>query len=484
MLTKGSPPITASAAPKGSKGLLAALFVAELGSPFPAVIMLAALPAAIREFHDPVRAGWLITIFLLVSVAAVAAVGRLGDIVGRRRVLLGVLALSAVGSAVSAFAPSLDLMLAGRAVQGVSGAIMPLAVGILREQGDNRRLPIWIGYLTMSAAIATGGALIVGGLIVDNFAWPAIFVATGGLAVIGFLLVAALVPASRRKESRPPFDWLGMALFVPAVAALMIAISSLADPSARIRGLALTLCGVALLVIFDRRERSVAHPMVNVRLLRHRQILIANLCIGIGAAAAYLAAMIMSLQLQQPVWTGVGLGLGAAVVGLWKLPSNILGSVGSLASGHVVAARGARAALVAGGIVLTVGWLAVTVHHSTILGVALANVVIAFGFQMIYPAANAAIIEICDPRETSEATAFMQISRGAVTALGAQLITILLALDTAAAPPGESARFPSEWSYLVAMATMTALCAVCAMAAAALPRTKKAGSASGRVARS
>ena len=110
-------------------------------------MMFGALATISREFRDPVMAGWLITGFLLVGAASAALSSRLGDLFGRKRVAVVLLALAAAGSLTSALAPTLTVMIVGRAIQGFSSALLPLCVGLVREHLPARRVDVSIGWL-------------------------------------------------------------------------------------------------------------------------------------------------------------------------------------------------------------------------------------------------------------------------------------------------------------------------------------------------
>lgn len=109
----------------GSTVILMVLIVAEIVSAFESVMMYTALTTMNRMYHDPVGVGWVITAFLLVGAASAAVGGRLGDIYGRGRILIAMLVAATIGSLISAWAPSLNWVIFGRAIQGLAGAIFP-----------------------------------------------------------------------------------------------------------------------------------------------------------------------------------------------------------------------------------------------------------------------------------------------------------------------------------------------------------------------
>ena len=127
--------------------VLCVLVLADVAGGIEAIMIYSAMKTLIAEYGDPARVGWLITAYLLVSASAGAICGRLGDIYGRKIVLLLVLGFAVVGSVISAMTQNFEIMVAGRALQGVSGSIMPLSFGLAREILPAKRVPLGVGIL-------------------------------------------------------------------------------------------------------------------------------------------------------------------------------------------------------------------------------------------------------------------------------------------------------------------------------------------------
>jgi MFS family permease len=128
--------------------IIAALFLAEMTVTFEASMVYAALPTLIREFGDPLNVGWLVTIHMLIAAASAPVIGRLGDIKGRKRLVVVLLALALVGSVISAVSTNFGVVLFGRGLQGLSAVVLPLSIGIVRESLPEDKVPMGIGVLT------------------------------------------------------------------------------------------------------------------------------------------------------------------------------------------------------------------------------------------------------------------------------------------------------------------------------------------------
>ena len=151
------------------------LAVLALGALSYALLQTMVAPALPEIQHElgatPTQATWVLTVYLLSASIATPILGRLGDMFGKERMLVVVLGLFAAGSLICALSSSLELLIAGRAVQGAAGAVFPLAFGIIRDEFPRDRVATGIGLISATFGIGGGGGLILSGLIVDNLSY-------------------------------------------------------------------------------------------------------------------------------------------------------------------------------------------------------------------------------------------------------------------------------------------------------------------------
>jgi MFS family permease len=451
--------------------ILAVLVIAEIISSFEVSMIYAALPTIAREFGDPVGAGWLITAYLLVGSVSAGLSSRLGDLFGRRRMVLAMLACSATGSLVSALSSELGGLIFGRALQGMSAALLPLAIGIVREHLPRDRVPVAIGWLAAMATFSAGAGLLLGGFLVDHLGWRTMFWFGTVHGLVAIVLVASFVPPSARQAMTDRLDWLGGVLYAPAVALLLWALSRL-----KVHGLghATTLAalaaGVLLLLVWVRREWRHPAPMIDVRQLVDRDVgLPMALMFLFGLGTSQLMLVLMSLA-QQPLWTGVGLGLSATLAGLVKLPSNFMGLFGAPWGGHLAARRGARSAALLGAFLILLGWCGLTLWHHAVWVLVLWAMVGSLGGAMMMSAVPNLLVEVVPAERTSEFVGLSQVVRTLGTAIGTQIASVLLATQMVRSDVQPGAAFPSSEAYLLTMAAITAACAACWLTAWTLPR--------------
>jgi len=303
--------------------IVTALIIAELTCSLESNMIYIAMSRLYQQYGDPARVGWVVTAFLLAAAATAAVGGRLGDIYGRRRVLLASLGTALTGSVISAVSPDLAWIIVGRTLQGASMAILPLCFGLVREHWPPRRVAFGVGLLGGTYAIGSGLGVTLGGYLIDHGNWQNIFVASGALAALALIGVLAVVPPSPRQPRTGKLDIVGGLLFVPAVTLILLGLSNLRQWREPSTGLSI-VAGVVLLVLWARHELRHPDPLIDVRMLRNGQIARANLVITLTAFGPLMVNLVLFPLMQQPTWTLVGLGVAATVAGLIKIPTNIV----------------------------------------------------------------------------------------------------------------------------------------------------------------
>ena len=437
--------------------IIAAVFLAEVSATFETSMLYAALPTLIRTFGDPITAGWLVTMHMLIGTVACVVAGRLGDMFGRQRVMLILLAVAALGSLISAVSSNFGVVLLGRALQGFATAAIPLSIGILRENLPEERLPVAVGLMTTAQGMGVAVGLVLGGVIIDNLNWHWLFAVSGVLLVASWLVVRAVVPARPGTPPKERIDWIEGLLPAPAIGAVLLGLSlsktyGWGDP----RCWAVASAGAALMAVWAMRSLKAREPFINLRLLGTRNIAVANICavlLGMGSAQI---VFVFSTYMQAPAWTLAGLGFTATLAGFAKLPSNVLSFFAGPLAGWITVKRSVRVPILAGGGLATVGWLAGMSLPSTLAAMIALLCLISFGTTLLNAALPIVIVGAATPDRTSEAIGAMSVIRGMCAAVGTQMIAVILATDTVTAPGGGGA-FPSPAAYHLTMACIAGL---------------------------
>jgi MFS family permease len=450
--------------------VLTALIVAEILSTFELTLIFAAMGAMFKEFHDPTVIAWILSSFTLVAASVITICGRLGDMWGRRNVLLVVVALSCVGSIISMLSPDLFGVIAGRTVQGFSSAILPLCFGLVREHLPANKVPMGTGAVIATANITGAAAYVLGGMIVDHFTWHGIFFASAAVAFVAFFTTWKLLPKGKTAPAQGRFDYPGAFLFVPAVFMILFGISrwsswGLASPALW----ALIACGALIIAFWARHELRQQHPLINVRLLGDRQVILTNLCLAMLCLGPIQYGMIISMYLQQPTWN-IAIGGMTATDASWVVtPSVLLGGIGALLCGPFVRTFGARRTMILAGLLLTMSWITITVIHGSAWLIGTLMIPQSIGMAIVLSVTPVLLNEVVPLERTSEANGLAGLFRQIATAVGAMGVGLILKFGLIAAPNGKGT-FPSQDSFTGAIGFVAFASFLCLLSGLSLPR--------------
>jgi EmrB/QacA subfamily drug resistance transporter len=231
-------------------------------------IVATALPSIVADIGGVTGITWVITAYLLAQIATMPLYGKLGDVYGRKRILLAAVGVFTVGSMLCGLAQSLEQLLAARALQGLgAGGLGPLAMAILGDLVPPRQLGRWLGYQGAIFAVGAIAGPLAGGLFVDHLSWRWAFYFNVPLALLAMAIIFFNLKVPYRRVPHS-IDYLGSALLTGALVALVLLTTAGGRSIAWVSPEAAALLGVILLLaaLFVRRERSAAEPFVPIRL--------------------------------------------------------------------------------------------------------------------------------------------------------------------------------------------------------------------------
>jgi MFS family permease len=466
----GSPALLMARALRPFTLLLCALAFAEVTGSFEAAMVISAMKHLIEDFGDPARVGWLVTAYLIVAAAAAALVGRMGDIFGRRRILLIVLAVAVVGSIISAVGESFGWVLFGRILQGLTGAILPLSIGLVRENMPQDQMAMGIGLMISGASIGTATGLILGGWISDNYSWQGVFWASAAFCAATLCLVRLWVPVSQAVGDTRGIEWFSGILFAPAIMLLLYYFGSIAklgffDPIA-LKALA---AGLILISVWLWRSLTSHNPLLDIRQFRNRFVCIAALNGVFVALSSLQITLVFAILLQAPAWTGVGLGVTALASGLAKLPSNIGATFAGPLSGWITGRSGGRTTLIAAGLLATTGWTLALFVHGSVTQVIFVLCVISFGTTMLFATGPTIVAGAVPPERTSEVTGMLGVVRGLFSGIGGMMVTSLLATETIR-DSSSKGEYPTPAAFDLTLTVIIGFSLLATLTAFALPK--------------
>src|SRR5690349_4305771 len=334
-------PDAAPAAVPRSPAVVAVLAFAGIVVSLMQTLVIPIVPELPRLLDAPASdTAWAVTATLLAAAVATPVTGRLGDMFGKRRMLLISGVMLIVGSVVCALADSLLPMIIGRALQGLASGVIPLGISIMRDELPAERLAS--ATALMSASLGIGGALGLpaAALIADNFSWHVLFWTSAVLGAVAIALVTVFVPESKVRTGGR-FDLVGAIGMAAGLVCLLLAISKGADwgwDSGTTIGL--FLAAAVILPAWGFFELRTGQPLVDLRTTARRQVLVTNLAsIAVGFAMFAMSLVIPQL-LQLPTQTGFGLGKSLLTAGLVMAPSGLVMMAFAPVSAAVSKAKG------------------------------------------------------------------------------------------------------------------------------------------------
>lgn len=455
----------APGAQRGTAAPFAALLLAVLSFSLMQTMVVPALPDLQREFGGSTTAvSWVLSSFLLTASVATALLGRVGDMFGKRRVLIASLTVFAAGTLLAALSDSLALLIAARAVQGVGSAAFPLAFGIVRDQFPRERVPVAIGLISSTFGIGFGVGLVIPGPIVDALDWHWIFWLGLVVILLGIAAVTAFVQESS-VASPGRIDWAGVVLLSAGVVALLLAISegkSWGWTSGGIVGL--FLAAVVLLAVFVYAESKVREPLIDLELLRRPAVLTSHITALIIGFGMYGAFTLVPLLAQTPSRAGYGFGASVTGAGLFMVPMAVTMLIASPLAGRIGAAFGWKLPLVLACLIGVVGFVVYAGAHDTEWTMYVGSGVLGIGVGFAFAALANLVVSAVDRSQTGEATGINTIMRTIGGSLGAQIAASIVASTTI---PGT--RAPAESGYTTAFVMSAIALGVATLAALAGP---------------
>ncbi|MEV6866502.1 MFS transporter [Streptosporangium subroseum] len=373
---------------------------------------------------------WAITATLLAGAVATPVVGRLGDMYGKRRMLLVSLVLLVAGSVVAGLSDTLTPMVIGRALQGLAAGVIPLGISIMRDELPSERL----GSATalISASLGVGGALGLpaAAFLAEHADWHVLFWVAAGLGALAAVLVLTLVPESAVR-SGGRFDLPGAAGLSAALLCLLLAISNGAGwgwNSALTIGL--FVASAVVLVLWGWWELRTSQPLVDLRTTARRQVLFTNLASAVFGFAMFAMSLVLPQLLQLPKSTGYGLGQSMMVMGLVMAPSGLVMMATAPLSALISRARGPKVTLMFGAVVVAAGYGLGVALMSAIWHLVLVSAVIGAGIGLAYGAMPALVMGAVPVSETAAANSLNTLMRSIGTSTSSAVAGVVLAQMT------------------------------------------------------
>lgn len=427
------------------------------------------LPALLHT--DPSNATWVMTATLLAGAVATPIMGRLGDLYGKRGMLLTSLAVMVVGSLICAFTDDLVIMIVGRALQGFAMGAIPLGIGIMRDELPREKLGSAMALMSSSIGVGGGLALPAAALVAQHADWHTLFFGSAGLGVLAMALTFLVVPeTSLRAPGR--FDVPGALGLALGLVLLLLPVTKGSDWGWT-SGTTLGLIGaaVAVLLLWGLFELRSAAPLVDLRTTARREVLLTNLVSIMVGVAFYAVSLVLPQLLQLPAATGYGLGQSMVVAGLCVAPLGLTMMFVAPLYARISARRGPKVSLMLGMLIIAIGYGAGLGLMSAPWQTVLIAVLLGAGIGLAYSSLPALIIGAVDPSETGAANGLNTLMRSIGTSVSSAVIGMVLAHTSV---PMGAVQVPSMEGFRTSFMIATGAVVVGLVLAAFLPSQRAA----------
>ncbi len=408
-------------------GLSLAMLLASLGTSIANV----GLPSLGQAFAAPMgEVQWVVIAYLLATTTLIVSVGRLGDLVGRRRLLLAGIALYTAASVVCGLAPTLWLLIAARAAQGLGAAVMmALAMALVGEAVPKERTGAAMGLLGTVSAVGTALGPSFGGVLIGGFGWTAIFLVGVPLGLVALALAWYGLPADRVAAERPAFDRLGTVVLAATLGAYALAMTGGGPGPATVLLLLAAAIGAGAFVAVERHAPA---PLVRLAMLRE------PLMVSALITNALVATVMMATLVVGPFYLVGGLGLDAASAGLVMSVGPVVSALSGVPAGRLVDRLGAGRATLIGlaGVAAGAFGLALLPSAWGIPAYIAPLLVMTPGYQLFQAANNTAVMKDVPADRRGGVSGLLTLSRNLGLITGASVMGAIFSVAAGAADAG------------------------------------------------
>ncbi|HZC48108.1 MAG TPA: MFS transporter [Nitrososphaeraceae archaeon] len=410
-------------------------------------MLIPAIPDLIKDFHVSYSmSSWILTAYLIAGAVMTPIAGKLSDIYGRKKILLIIMVIYAIGVSMAGFASDIYFMIFARAIQGIGMSMFPIAFGMIRDQFPREKISIGQGVITSMFASGAVIGLTVGAIIVQDYGWQNTFFTIIPIAIALLLIIwrfihvidsrdddqsqkrsiilegANISKTSNRDDNATlskasnQIDIKGAIALAIAVASFLLFLTLLETSGSNIEAasggnnnhpsnvnsyaqvLPFLIIGIVSFVFFVIIERREKYPLVDFKLLLNKSILPANLIIMLVGFSMFMVFQTIPILVRNP--EPIGFGEDAISAGKVQLPFAIVLLVFGPTSGFIVSKLGSLKPIIFGTFITTAGFIGLLMFHSTELLVSANLGILSTGLSLSSVGAMNVII-LSTPRQFS-----------------------------------------------------------------------------------
>jgi EmrB/QacA subfamily drug resistance transporter len=416
---------------------------------------------------------WVLTAYLLSASIFTPIMGRLGDMFGKERLLVITLVALTMGSLLAAVAGSISIMIVARAIQGIGGGVLPLSFGIIRDEFPKEKVSGAVGIIAALTAAGGGLGIVLAGPIVQALDYHWLFWIPMIVLAVAAVATKIIIPESPVRTAGK-LSWPAIVLLSGWLVALILGISEAPTwgwTSTSVIGL--LVAAVVLAVLWVIQESRSSHPLIDMKMMRIPAVWTTNLVALLLGVGLYAVFAFIPEFLQTPRSAGYGFGASITHSGLILLPQAIAMFAFGMLSGGLSRRYGAKAVLVAGGVVSIATFILLTVAHGQQWEIVLALAIEGIGFGLAFASMSNLVVQAVPPEQTGVASGMNANIRTIGGSIGAAVMSSLVTSGT------KAGGFPREAGYTHGFAMLTVVAIVAAGAATLVPKTRRALTATG-----
>ena len=411
---------------------------------------------------------WVITAYMLSASIFTPILGRVGDMVGKERMLVATLGALAVGSVLAGLAQSIGVLILARAIQGIGGAVLPLSFGIIRDEFPATRVATGVGVVAAMAAVGGGAGIVLAGPIVSHLDYHWLFWIPLIITLIAAVCAHFFVPES---PVRTPgkISWLAAVLLSGWLVALLLGVSEAPTwgwGSSKVIGLiALAVVMAVAWVVVELRSRE---PLIDMHMMRVPAVWTNNLVAFLFGIGMYSVMAFLPEFLQTPKSAGYGFGASIIQSGLYLLPLTATMFIFGMLSGRIAAGVGSKSAVIIGSSFSCTSYLILAFAHTQPWEIYLASTLLGVGLGLAFSAMSNLIVQAVPPAQTGVASGMNANIRTIGGAVGAAVMSSIVTSVLL------STGLPAASGYTRGFAFLAATTLVAIVAAAFIPTSTSA----------
>lgn len=370
---------------------------------------------------------WVVTITLLTSAVVTPIAGRLGDLFGKRKVILVLLLALIAGNILAAASTGLTMLLVGRALQGLMSGVIPLGIAVLRDHLPAKRVGGAVALISASFGFGAALGLPISAFIAETLDWHALFWTASVLGAVLLILVALIVPKDT-EFARGSFDYIGAAGLSVGLSGLMVAVAQgnawgWTSPATLLLGVG----GIVVLVAWGTFELRLKDPVVDLRVAARPAVLMTNLA-SVALGFAFFSSQVLFPQLLQlPTSTGIGLGQSLISIGLILAPAGLVQVAMAPVAARLNRNVGGRSTMVVSVVIIAFAYALALLASTEIWQILAANALVGAGIGIGFASMPLLIMGAVEPTETGAANGLNSLMRSLGTGSAAAVMGAILA---------------------------------------------------------